>query len=63
MTSSSAKPSHYTDNFEDLAKEILVSYDVVSLLTKAPINEGCNIIKTKLNNEKMLEKRTRNIQI
>ena len=38
--------------------ESFVSYDVVSLFTKTPIKEACEIIRKRLQNDKTLKKRT-----
>ena len=35
-----------------------MSYDVVSLFTKTPIKEACEIIRKRLENDKTLKKRT-----
>ena len=35
-----------------------VSYDVMSLLMKTPIKEACEVIRKRLENDKILRKRT-----
>ena len=35
-----------------------LSYDVMSLFTKTPIKEACEIIRKRLENDKKLKKRT-----
>ena len=62
------KTEHHTENSQELVKEMtkpesdegesFVSYDVVSLFTKTPIKEACEIIRKRLENDKTLKKRT-----
>ena len=62
------KTEHHTENSQELVKEMtklrveegesFVSYDVVSLFTKTPIKETCEIIRKRLENDKTLKKRT-----
>ena len=63
------KTEHHTENSQELVKEMtklrveegesFVSYDVVSLFTKTPIKEACEIIRKRLENDKTLKKRTK----
>ena len=62
------KTEHHTENSQELVKEMtklrveegesFVSYNVVSLFTKTPIKEACEIIRKRLENDKTLKKRT-----
>ena len=61
------KTEYHTENSQELVKEMtklrveegesFVSYDVVSLFTKTPIKEACEIIRKRLENDKTLKKR------
>ena len=62
------KTEYHTENSQELVKEMtklrveegesFVPYDVVSLFTKTPIKEACEIITKRLKNDKTLKKRT-----
>ena len=62
------KTEHHATNAQKLVKEMAkvsveeggysVSYDGVSLYTKTPRKEACEIIRKRLENDKTLKKRT-----
>ena len=67
MTLNDVITEHHTENSQELVKEMtklrvegesFVSYDVVSLFTKTPIKEACEIIRKSLENDKTQKKRT-----